>query len=96
MQLRQPTRFVLGVGSSAAISSDGFSRRRARCTRLLRLLVSNPSFSKVLVKICCVAVSCGAMVADTKALTLAGLEKEEERIIVRFPPLPPNDDYVIG
>ena len=39
-------------------------------------LVSNPSFSKVLIKICCVAFSCGAVITDTKVLTLAG-EKEE-------------------
>jgi hypothetical protein len=43
-------------------------------------LVSNPSFSKVLIKICYAASSCGAMIADTKALTLAGLGKEEGRI----------------
>jgi hypothetical protein len=42
-------------------------------------LFSNPSFSKDLIKICCAAFSCGAMIADTKALTLAG-EKEEGRI----------------
>ena len=42
-------------------------------------LISNPSFSNVLIKICCAESSCGAMiVADTKALTLAWLEKEEE------------------
>ena len=42
-------------------------------------LVSNFSFSNVLIKICCAASSCGAMiVADKKALTLAGWEKEEE------------------
>ena len=43
-------------------------------------LVSNPSFSKVLIEICCAAFICGAMIADTKALTLAGLEKRKERI----------------
>jgi hypothetical protein len=33
-------------------------------------LVLSPSLSKVLIKICCAAFSCGAMiVADTKALT---------------------------
>jgi hypothetical protein len=48
-------------------------------TRLPRLLnlVSNPSFSTVLIKICCAAFSCDAIIADIKALTLAGLEKEE-------------------
>jgi hypothetical protein len=33
-------------------------------------LFLNPSFSKVLTKICCEAFSCGAMFANTKALTL--------------------------
>jgi hypothetical protein len=40
-------------------------------------LVFNPSFSKVLIKICCAAFSCGAMIADTKALTLAGEKRKE-------------------
>jgi hypothetical protein len=39
----------------------------------------NP-FSKILIKICCAAFGYGAMFADTKALTLAGLEIEEGRI----------------
>jgi len=42
-------------------------------------LFLNPSFSKNLIKIYYTALSCGAMIADTKALTLAGLEKEEGR-----------------
>jgi hypothetical protein len=42
-------------------------------------LFSNPSFSKDLIKICYAALSCGAMIADTKALILAELEKEEGR-----------------
>ncbi len=41
-------------------------------------LVSNPFFSNVLIKICC-ASSCGTMIiADTKALTLAGIEEDKE------------------
>ena len=40
-------------------------------------MFSNPCFSKDLFKICYAAFSCGAMIADTKALTLAGLGKEE-------------------
>jgi len=32
-------------------------------------LVSNPSFSNALIKICCAAFSCGAIVADKKVLT---------------------------
>ena len=81
MQLRRPTRFVLEVG----ISDCCLFRRILWTVRTLHeaseaiSLVSNPSFSNVLIKICCAASSCGAMiVADTKALTLAGLEKEEE------------------
>ena len=80
-QLRRPTRFVLGVG----ISDYCLFRRILWTARALHeaskaiSLVSNPSFSNVLIKICCAASSCGAMiVADTKALILAGLEKEEE------------------
>src|SRR5277367_1106611 len=38
MQLRQLTRFVLGVAFRIAASLDGFFGRRGRCTRLLRLL----------------------------------------------------------
>jgi hypothetical protein len=40
-------------------------------------LVSSPSFSKVLIKIYCIGY--GAMFADTKTLTLAGLEEEKEK-----------------
>jgi hypothetical protein len=32
-------------------------------------LFLDPSFSKVLIKICCAAFSCGAMFADTKAFS---------------------------
>jgi hypothetical protein len=81
MQLRRPTRFVLGVG----ISNCCLFRRILWTARTLHEAsvaiswVSNPSFSKVSIKICCAAFSCGAMIADTKALTLAG-RKEERRI----------------
>jgi hypothetical protein len=37
-------------------------------------------YSEELIKICCAALSCGAMIANTYALTLAGVEKEEGRI----------------
>ena len=41
-------------------------------------LVSDPSFSRVSIKICC-ATSCGAMVMDdTKAANSGGLEKRKE------------------
>jgi hypothetical protein len=79
MQLQRPTRFVLGV----SISDYCLFRRILRTARTLHeaseaiSLVPNPSFSKVLIKICCAAFSCGAMIADMKALTLAGLEKDE-------------------
>jgi len=79
MQLRWLTRFVLGVG----ISNCCLFRRILWTARTLHeaseaiSLISNPSFSKVLIKICCAASSCGAMiVADTKALTLAGMEED--------------------
>ena len=63
---RRPTRFVLGVGISNCF------RRILRTARTLHeaseaiSLFSNPSFSKDLIKICCAALSCRAMIADTK------------------------------
>src|SRR6266487_1198138 len=82
MRLRRPTRFVLGVG----ISNCCLFRRILWTARTLHeaseaiSLVSNPFFSNVLIKICCAASSCGAMiVADMKVLTLSGLGKEEKR-----------------
>ena len=81
MQLRRPTRFVLGVG----ISNCCLFRRILWMARTLHeaskaiSLVSNPSFSKVSIKICCAASSCGAMaVADTKAADFGGLEKRKK------------------
>jgi hypothetical protein len=81
MQLRRPTRFVLGVGMS-----DCCLFRRilwTACTlheaSMAISLVPNPLFSKDLIKICCAAFSCGAMIADTKALTLAGLGGRERQ-----------------
>jgi hypothetical protein len=74
MQLRRPTRFVLGVG----ISDCCLFRRILWTARALHeaseaiILVSNPSFSRVLIRICYAAFSCGAMIADTKALLLEG------------------------
>ena len=47
-------------------------------------LISNPSFSKVLIKICCAVSSCGAMIKADTTLTLAGLEKEEGRVNRQF------------
>jgi hypothetical protein len=82
MQLRRPTRFVLEVG----ISNRCLFRRILWTARTLHeaseaiSLVSNPSLVNFLIKICSAVFSCGAMFADTKALTLAGLEKEEGRI----------------
>lgn len=80
MQLRRPTRFVLGVG----ISDCCLFRRILWTAHTLHeaseaiSLVLNPSFSKVLIKIRCAAASCGAMVADTKALTLADWRKRKK------------------
>jgi hypothetical protein len=72
MRLRRLTWFVLRVG----ISNCHLFRRILWTTRTLHKaskaisLVSNPSFSKALIKICCAASSCGAVIADAKALTL--------------------------
>ena len=71
-QERRPTRFVLGVG----ISNHYLFRQILWTARTLHeaseaiSLVSNPSFSEALIKICCAASSCGTMIADM--LTLAG------------------------
>jgi hypothetical protein len=73
-------RFVLGV----SIWNWCLFRRILWTVRTLHeaseaiSLFSNPSFSKDLIKICCAVFSCGAMIADTKALTLAGLEKKRK------------------
>jgi hypothetical protein len=81
MQLRRPTRFVLGVGISICCLCILWTARTLHEASEAISFVSNPSFSKVSIKICCAASSCGAMiVADTKALTLAGLKKEAGRI----------------
>jgi hypothetical protein len=83
MQLRRPTRFVLGIG----ILSSCFFRRIFWTARTLHeaseaiSLFSNPLFSKVSIKICCAASSCGAMVvADTKAANSSGLEKRKKEV----------------
>jgi hypothetical protein len=78
MQLRRPTRFVLGVGISSCFRRILWTARTLHEASEAISLFSNPSFSKDLINICCAAFSCGAMFADTKALTLAGLEKEED------------------
>jgi hypothetical protein len=64
-----------GLQSLQTDSLDGAQRTLHEASVAISL-VSNPPFSKVLIKICCSAFSCGAMIADTKALTLA-VEKEE-------------------
>jgi hypothetical protein len=76
MQLQRLTRFVLRIG----ISNSCLFRRILWTARTLHEAseaissVSNPLFSKVLIKICCAASSCGAMVvADTKAADSGGL-----------------------
>jgi len=79
-------RFALGVG----ISNYSLFRRILWTARTLHKaseaisLVSNPSFSRHLIKICCAASNCGAMVVDdTKAADPGGLEggRNEEREI---------------
>jgi hypothetical protein len=48
-------------------------------------LVSNPSFSKVSIKICCAASSCSAMVvANTKAADSSRLEKKKKEARIGF------------
>ena len=57
-------------------------------------LVSNPSVSKVLIRIRCVASSCGAIiVANTKELTRAEIEQEEGK---KGAPLDQADRYRRG
>ena len=74
IQLQQLTRFVLGVG----ISNCCLFRRILWTARKLHKaseavsLVSNPSFSNVLIKICCAASSCVGITAartDVKLVT---------------------------
>ena len=81
MQLQRPTRAVLRVG----VSDCCLSRRILWTVRVVHEAfkaisrVPNPCASKVLTRIRCVASSCGAMaVAGTKALTLVGMEEEED------------------
>ena len=81
MQLRRPTRFVLGVG----ISDCCLFRRILWTARTLHeaseaiSLFSNPCFSKVSIKICFAVSSWGAIVvADTKTADAGGLEKRKE------------------
>lgn len=81
MQLRRLTRSVLGV---VGISDYCLFRRILWTPRALHeasaavSLVPNPFSCKVLIKICCAAFSCGAIIAVRKALTLARAEEEEE------------------
>ena len=82
MQLRRPMRAVLRGGDSDCC----LSRRILWTVRVVHEAfkaisrVTNPCASKVSTRIRCVASSCGAMaVAGTKALTLVGIEEEEER-----------------
>jgi len=79
MQLRRPTRFVLGV----SISNCSPFRRILWTVRTLHdaseaiSLFSNPCFSKVSIKICFAASSWGAMVvADPKTADSGGMGKE--------------------
>jgi hypothetical protein len=80
MQLRRPTRFVRGVGISNYFRRILWTARTLHKASEAISLFSNSFFSKDLIKMCCAALSCGAMIADTKALTLAGLEGYCRRI----------------
>ena len=73
-------RFVLRVGISNCFRRILWTARTLHEASEAISLFSNPCFSKDLIKICYVALSYGSIIADTKALTLAGLEKEEGRI----------------
>jgi hypothetical protein len=93
MQLRRPTRFVLGVGMSdcCVFRRILWTARKLHEASEAISLFSNPSFSKDFIKICCAAFSCGAMIADTKVLTRARLGKEEgnDRSVVEWWGEPP-------
>src|SRR5947207_2609936 len=78
-QPRRPTRAILRVGISDCFLSRRilWTARKVHDASEAISLVSNPSVSRVLIRIRCAASSCGAMIAaDTKALTLAGMEEE--------------------
>jgi hypothetical protein len=79
MHLRWPGRVVLGVG----ISSCCLFRRILWTARTLHeaseaiSLVSNPSFSKVLIKIYCAVFCCGA-ISLTRNVDPGGMGKRKE------------------
>jgi len=70
-------RFVLKVGISNCFRRILWTARTLYKASEAISLFSSSCFSKDLIKICYAAFSCGAMIADTKAPTLAELEKEE-------------------
>jgi hypothetical protein len=76
MQLRRPTWFVFGVGISNCCRILWTARTLHKASEAISLF-SNPFFNNVSIKICCAASSCGAMIADTKALALEGIGKTE-------------------
>ena len=74
MRLRRPTRAL-----RVAISDRCLSRQVLWPARGAISWVLNPSVSRILIRICCATLNCGAMItAGTKALTLARREEEEK------------------
>ena len=80
MQLRRPTRFVLGVG----ISNCSPFRRILWTVRTLHdaseaiSLFSNPCFSKVSIKICVILSNKSAIViVNSKTANFSGLKRKE-------------------
>lgn len=67
MRLRRPTVFVLwrlGISDSCLFKRILWTARTLHEASVAIRLVSNPSFSKALIKICCAAFICGGMLAD--------------------------------
>jgi len=75
MRLRRPARALLRV----AISDRCLSRRILWSAHGAISWVLNLSVSRVLIRMCCATLNCGAMIAaGTKALTLARREEDEK------------------
>jgi hypothetical protein len=68
MRVRRPTVFVLwGMGISdcyCLFRQILWTARTLHEASVAISLVSNPSFSKALIKICCAAFSCGGIFVD--------------------------------
>jgi hypothetical protein len=67
MRLRRPIVFVLerlGISDSCLFERILWTARTLHEASVAISLVSNPSFSKALIKICYIAFSCGGMFID--------------------------------